>query len=89
MRSAIATTISGVTRIEEQSAMKRIVHRPFRLARAMPANDPRTVAMIAVPNATTIEVFTASWMVGSVIPVRYPSSPTPLKVRIDRPLLNE
>ena len=45
--------------------------------------------MIAVPVAATIEVFTAFRIVGSVIPVRYPSRPTPFQSSIDRPLLNE
>jgi len=45
--------------------------------------------MSAVPEAATIDVFTASWIVGSVIPVRYPSKPMPLQTSIARPLLNE
>ena len=89
IRSAIASTISGVTRIRKTSARKRIDHRPLRLASAMPAAVPRMVAMSAVPEATTIDVLMASMIVGSVVPVRYPSRPTPSNVRIDRPLLNE
>ena len=70
MRSAIASTISGVTRIRKTSARKSTVHFPLRLAKAIPAKDPRMVAMIAVPVAATIEVFTASRIVGSIVPVR-------------------
>jgi len=66
----MASTISGVTRIRNTSAKNKIVHLPLRLAKAIPANDPRMVAMRAVPTAATIEVFTASRMVGSVKPVR-------------------
>ena len=61
----------------------------MRRANAIPANVPRTVAIRAVPAAATIEVLIASRIVGSVTPVRYPLSPTPLNVTIARPLLNE
>ena len=55
----------------------------------MPANDPSTVAMSEVPTAAAMEVFTASRIVGSVVPVRYAARPTPSQVSMERPSLNE
>jgi hypothetical protein len=85
----IASTISGVTSTRNTRAMNRIVHLPARRARAIPASEPSTVAMIAAPTAAFSDVviaFTITWLSDSV---RYQSVPNPSHARSARPLLNE
>ena len=58
MSSAIASTISGVTSTRNTNVMKTTTHLPGRRASAMPASEPRMVAMRAAPTATFSDVVT-------------------------------
>ena len=87
--SAIASTISGVTSTRKTSAMKTMTHLPGRLASAMPASDPRMVAMMAEPTAAFNEVVIAPRITGLSGRVLYQSTPNPSQASNARPLLNE